>query len=91
MTDFTISHYYMCPSLEYHQDNVGGYSQSIFRGEGHCSCPAFKFSKKKTCKHLTIAEHNRCTWHEAYSDEKMVQEGICPKCGREAMVVAVAV
>ncbi len=81
----------MCSDVEYHQDNVGGYIQSIWRGNGNCTCPAFKFSKKKTCKHLVIAEQNHCDWHQAYFDERMTQEGICPKCGREAIVVAVAV
>lgn len=47
-----------------------------------CSCPAFKYSKDCTCKHIKSIEHELCQWHEFTSDEPCV-DGKCPLCGSE--------
>lgn len=59
-----------------------------------CTCPAFKFSKARTCKHIEAAKSERCGWgHEAYcgSFSEPNPDGSCPKCGGPTEVVKVGV
>jgi predicted RNA-binding Zn-ribbon protein involved in translation (DUF1610 family) len=93
MPDFTIEYYDMCSDLEEHKRwNVGGYTQSYFMGELTCTCKGYKF--RKTCKHINEVEKNRCTWHGAYDEvqtKEQEKNHICPMCGKETVVVRVAV
>jgi len=104
MYDLTIEYHQQCGSMDNKVSNVGGYVQTgLFdeRSWPECSCPAYKYGKRtvnfggrkypKHCKHIRQAQKNACTWHSLYSDEEQKKEGTCPRCGKETVVVRVAV
>jgi hypothetical protein len=41
-----------------------------------CSC-----DDSYPCLHVSIAKGYHCGWHEVYDPEKMVDHGVCPRCG----------
>jgi hypothetical protein len=95
MPDLTIETHYMCASLDRTaQAHIGKYTQTLYGGalqvHDECTCPAFKYSKDRDCKHLRQARAEQCSWHGAY-DESAEQDGVCPRCGGEAIPVRVAV
>lgn len=100
MPDLTIEIMQQCESLSCRQYDVGDYIQN-WQGRGwECTCKAYKFSKankygEKTCKHITQALHDRCGWHEQWSDERQTDEQaekcVCPRCGGPTKYVRVAV
>ena len=94
MPDLTIELHEMCESLSrvktYH---ISKYEQTLYHGaqmDDTCTCPAYTYSKSKTCKHLKQAYEQECGWHGAY-DEPQETPGICPRCGGPTIVVRVAV
>lgn len=94
MPDLTIELFEMCTSLDREVEyNVGGYKQILYHGSrahDHCSCPAYKFSKTRSCKHLKSAYAEECGWHGAY-DESQEKSGVCPRCGGPTVTVRVGV
>ena len=94
MPDLTVENHWMCASLDrvVHTD-IGGYRQTLYHGlemDDECTCLGYKYSKTNICKHLKQAYLEECGWHGAY-DEPIKKEGVCPRCGGEAIVVRVAV
>jgi len=94
MPDLTIEYHEMCSSIDREvRYNINGYEQTLYHGQrehDHCTCPAYKFSKKHTCKHLKEAYEQECGWHGAY-DEEQTEKGVCPRCGGSTITVAVGV
>lgn len=94
MPDMTIEIYPMCASLqEVVVKNVGGYKQTLYNGaplDDECTCPAYKYSRDRDCKHLREARMQLCGWHGAY-DEPAENEDVCPSCGGPTVYVRVAV
>jgi hypothetical protein len=62
-------------------------------GGAFCPCAAFKYSgAKHDCKHISKAfTEIGCFWHQQWSDEKLEQSGVCPRCGGETIYVRCAV
>lgn len=102
MPDFTIEVHWQC--AESNTASFGGYSQTGLFNERQypqCTCNAYRYGKRtenfggylfpKPCKHIIEAQKHMCGWHSAYSPEKMTRKGVCPKCGRSAEPVRVAV
>ena len=61
-------------------------------GEGNCSCPAWRYSRKEpaTCKHIEAVDATeRCAW-AAHLGGGQQTERVCPVCGgpTEYMLVA---
>ena len=80
----------MCQQLDYHYESIGNYLQTFNPGIGwSCTCKGYRY--RKTCKHVAQAEKEQCTWHKEYSDEKQVEEGVCPVCGGPTIPVMVGV
>ena len=94
MPDLTIEIFEMCASLDRVVEyNINGYTQTIYHGQmmyDHCTCPAYKFSKSRNCKHLKAAHEQECGWHGAY-DEEQNEKGVCPRCGSPTVMVRVGV
>jgi hypothetical protein len=105
MPDFSIITREMCASINGPMDtHVGGYRQENMFSERHwptCTCPAYKFSKasinfggrwvRPECKHIEQAQREACGWHQLYSEERLEEPGVCPRCGGPTVVVRVAV
>ena len=94
MPDLTIETQWMCASLEREVHlNIGDYHQVLYHGinaDDECTCLGYKYSKTRICKHLKQAYEEECSWHGAY-DEPAKEDGVCPRCGGEAVAVRVAV
>ena len=59
-----------------------------------CTCPAFKFSKGKMCKHIKACQPLRCAWNEGALTGSFMdapEDGVCPECGGPLRAVGVAV
>ena len=49
-----------------------------------CTCPAFKYSPHKHCKHIKkVLKDLPCEWNEFYSPEPYNNDGKCPCCGEK--------
>lgn len=103
MPDFTIVTMEMCSDMDTHSFSVGGYIQTGMFSEQHyptCTCQAYKYGKRviffggryypATCKHIRQIQTEMCTWHEQWGISQIIP-GICPECGKETVVVYVAV
>ena len=105
MPDLDIVNTEMCTSTDGPLTaNVGGYTQMGLFNERtwpQCTCKAYKFSKatinfggrwvKPACKHIIQAQQDVCGWHKAYSPERQIEPGVCPKCGGSTVPVRWAV
>lgn len=70
------------------------YNVAFFGPEGgaSCTCKAYHYSgDKRDCKHIAKAFKEGCFWHQQWSDEKIEQEGVCPRCGGPTIFVRCAV
>lgn len=71
----------------------------------HCTCPAFKFSRDHTCKHVNAVMNQacmwNCQWHDGNSiiglvpvvfDElSVIPNDRCPNCAGPTVLVRIAV
>jgi hypothetical protein len=94
MVDFTISYEFECSDLAQESvSHVGGYEQRKFFNHGGfewtCTCLGYKY--RRICKHIKEAESNLCDWNSMYSEEKQTTPGICPKCGKETVIIKIGV
>lgn len=51
-----------------------------------CNCAAFR-EEPGPCVHILIAQGFHCGWHEKFCDEKVEEEGKCPRCGANLVEV----
>jgi len=56
-----------------------------------CTCPAYKYGNGKYCKHIHAVKDERCCWNEAMEPKAVPEDGCCPDCGNEIILVQVAV
>lgn len=61
-----------------------------------CTCPAYKFSKNGSCKHIEMTKPLKCNhgWEAAAGspvDDWVGDEYLCPECGGPSTGVRVAV
>jgi hypothetical protein len=58
--------------------------------EDTCTCPAYLFHSKGTCKHIQrMLEENACGWDSIHFAGQPV-DGKCPRCGSELEVTEFA-
>lgn len=90
-----------CIQNESFQTEVKGSKGAVYgvsfdsRHGWNCTCPAFKFSKSKTCKHIDEAAWIKCDhgWEAAAGspvDDWVGEECLCPECGGPSTGVRVA-
>lgn len=96
-----IETFLWCSQNSYAEFEISGSSGKSYivsydmRDGWHCNCPAFKYSKSKTCKHIDEAKPQKCEhgWdavvgspaHDWTDDRK------CPKCNSPVSPIKVAV
>lgn len=89
MPDLTIEYYACCAErFRAHTIKVpssrpgAAYTVTISPSrETSCDCPAFKYSRHGTCKHIPLAEAKVCSWTAFVGPEVQEEEGKCPRCG----------
>lgn len=104
MTDFTFIQAVQCKQLSKVVADVDGYYVSGLGSERsypQCNCPAYRFGKRtenfggrfypKFCKHIEKYYKESCDWHNQFSSEEQVEDGVCPKCGGPTEYVQFAV
>ena len=104
MPDLTPQTYYHCGSAESFHATIQGSKKAIYKVAwnkfGHnnpdvqydysCTCPSYKFSGGKHCKHIEMVRVSgkHCNWMQFTEGGDVVtnEEGetFCPKCGCEA-------
>jgi len=93
--DLDIVTMQQCAQLGVQNHVVNGHHVTLLgpQGEPYCDCTGFKFSRRpvKTCVHVQTVRSTQCTWHQQHSDEPIVTEGVCPRCGGPTQYVRVAV
>lgn len=69
----------------------------------HCTCPAYKFSKDRTCKHIDQVMKRaclwNCQWHDGNKDHDLTPKYVnertlhdtCPNCAQPTVPVRIAV
>jgi len=85
--EYTVRFGLLPPGLQSKLMQTHGYS---------CTCPAFKFSKKRMCKHISGVMSERCAWNVTCEptltcDHDVNGEPCCPECGGPVTSVQVGV
>lgn len=89
-----------CAQNEHAEMHIEGstgkdYVVTFDRGEWHCPCKGFKYSKDQNCRHVIAAKHVKCTHgFDAVSgspSNDWTEDGKCPECGGPTTGIRVAV
>ena len=95
MPDLTIEYYQQCVPTYFTE--INGYEVCSEYGREWCTCPDYKYRKKKqgkVCKHIKQVQEKECGWHGSYFErqtEEQEKNYICPRCGGPTEVVRVGV
>jgi len=92
MPDLTIEIMQICAARSRTvRGNIRGYEQALHPdGYQSCTCPAWKYSKGETCKHVRQLDAETCSYFEQI-DGPPKTDGVCPHCGGPTEYVRVAV
>lgn len=95
MPDLTYHTARWCQENEHFSTTVRGsreYHVSYDNRQGwHCTCPAFKFGKGKSCKHIDLADKAKCDYGwEAACGSPIEMGKECPKCGGPTAIMRYA-
>lgn len=75
---------YICDTSTYQTKVLSSKGEQYYdishspNGGWNCSCPAFQYRGKETCKHIESIKDDLCQWQ---GDEAELDDGCCPLCG----------